>query len=245
MGESLKTSDHKTFDGTVFDCLGRTTREINLFLREAADAGPEADIVLRNPDSRHNLAVGLTNPLKLHIDGPVGYYCAGLCEGVDVRISGGAGWGLAENLMSGRVQLAQSAGSAAGATMRGGTLIVGGNAGARCGVAMKGGTLIVGGDVGYMSGFMMQKGVMIIGGDAGEALGDSLYEGKIYIRGKIEALGSDAVQADLMDTDIALLETALADAGMNLKAADFQKIVSGKKLYNFDKNEKEIWKTAL
>ena len=67
---------------------------------------------------------------------------------------------------------------------------------------MKGGTLIVGGDVGYMTGFMMQKGVLIVGGDAGEALGDSLYEGKIYIRGKIEALGSDAVQADLTDADI-------------------------------------------
>ncbi len=230
MGESLKT----------FDCQGRTTREINVFLKEAARMGPEAEVVLLNPDSRHNLAVGLTTPLRLHLAGHVGYYCAGLCENVDVRILGGAGWGLAENLMSGRVQLAESAGSAAGATMRGGTVIVGGNAGARCGVAMKGGTLVVGGDVGYMTGFMMQKGVLIIGGDAGEALGDSLYEGKIYIRGKIDALGSDAVQADLTDDDITLLSSALADAGMDMAPGDFKKIVSGKRLYNFDKNEKEI-----
>ena len=235
MGESLRT----------FDCAGRETREINLFLREAAQMGPGAEIVLLNPDSRHNLAVGLTSPLAIRIEGHVGYYCAGLCENVNVQIAGDAGWGVAENLMSGRVQLTGSAGSAAGATMRGGTVIVGGNAGARCGVAMKGGTLIVGGDVGYMTGFMMQKGVLIVGGDSGEALGDSLYEGKIYIRGKIEALGSDAVQADLNDDDITLLSAALADANMDMVPADFQKIVSGKKLYNFDKKEKEIWKTAL
>ena len=240
MGEGLKT----------FDCEGRSTREINAFLRDSAGRGPDGsglktDVVLLNPDSRHNLAVGLTAPVAIRIEGHVGYYCAGLCEGVDVQVAGGAGWGLAENLMSGRVQISGSAGSAAGATMRGGTVVVGGDAGARCGVAMKGGTLVVGGDVGYMSGFMMQKGVLIVGGDAGEALGDSLYEGKIYVRGRITALGSDAVQADLTEDDITLLAAALSDAGMDMVPADFQKIVSGKKLYNFDKNEKEIWKTAL
>ena len=235
MGEGIKT----------FDCEGRTTREINIFLKETARLGPDAAVALLHPDSRHNLAVGLTTPLRLHIEGHVGYYCAGLCEDVDVLVAGDAGWGLAENLMSGRVQITGSAGSAAGATMRGGTIIVGGNAGARCGVAMKGGTLVVGGDVGYMTGFMMQKGILIVGGDTGEALGDSLYEGKIYVRGQIEALGSDAVQADLTENDIALLSDAFADAGMEAVPADFKKIVSGKKLYNFNTKEKEIWKNAL
>jgi len=70
-------------------------------------------------DSRHNIAVGLVTPLSIRIEGPVGYYCAGLCDGVDVHISGGAGWGLAENLMGGRVVLEGSAGSSAGAMMRG------------------------------------------------------------------------------------------------------------------------------
>ena len=235
MGEGIKT----------FDCEGRTTREINAFLKETARLGPDAAVVLLHPDSRHNIAVGLTTPVRLHIEGHVGYYCAGLCEDVDVRVAGDAGWGLAENLMRGRVQITGSAGSAAGATMHGGTVIVGGNAGARCGVAMKGGTLIVGGDAGYMTGFMMQKGVLIVGGDTGEALGDSLYEGKIYVRGRIEALGSDAVQADLSEADITLLSAAFADAGMVAVPADFKKIVSGKKLYNFDTKEKEIWKNAL
>lgn len=229
----------------TFDCDGKTTREINIWLKALARESPEAEAALLHPDSRHNLAVGLTAPLRLRVEGHVGYYCAGLCEGVDVQIQGDAGWGLAENLMRGRVQLTGSAGSAAGATMRGGTVIIGGSAGARCGVAMKGGTLIVGGDVGYMTGFMMQKGVLIIGGDAGEALGDSLYEGKIYLRGQAQALGSDAVEAALTDDDIHLLHAAFADAGMDAHPADFRKIVSGKKLYNFNTKEKELWKNAL
>ena len=235
MGEGLKT----------FDCAERATREINAFLKDAARRGPDAAVALLHPDSRHNLAVGITTPLHLRIEGHVGYYCAGLCDGVDVRIAGDAGWGLAENLMSGRVLLSGSAGSAAGATLRGGFLGIGGNAGARCGVAMKGGTIVVGGDVGYMSGFMMQKGVMIVGGDAGEALGDSLYEGRIYVRGRIQALGSDAVQADLTEDDCSLLAASLAEAGLDAAPRDFKKIVSGKRLYNFNTKEKEIWKTAL
>jgi glutamate synthase domain-containing protein 3 len=227
----------------TIDCETRTTREINLALREASLA--QTSVQLSNPDCRHNLAVGVTTPLSVEIDGHVGYYCGGLCDGVDIRVAGDAGWGLAENLMGGRIAITGSAGSAAGATMRGGTVIVGGDAGARCGIAMKGGTLIVGGSVGVLSAFMMQKGVLIICGDAGEALGDSLYEGKIYVRGKIASLGSDAVISDLTAEDAAMLEAALADAEIDARPEDFQKVVSGKKLYNFSTKEKEIWKTAL
>ncbi len=235
MGEGIRT----------LDCAAHTTREINAFLKESARMGPDSSVVLLNPDDRHNLAVGLTTPLSVRIEGHVGYYCAGLCDGVDVQISGNAGWGLAENLMGGRVLLGGSAGSSAGATVRGGLLAIAGSAGARCGIAMKGGTVVVGGDVGALSAFMMQKGALIVCGDAGEALGDSLYEGKIYVRGAIESLGSDAVQADLTEDDAAMLTAALAEAGMDARPDDFKKIVSGKRLYNFNTKEKEIWQTAL
>src|SRR4028118_889651 len=123
---------------STLDCAAHTTREINSWLKQAARGvaqnTSDAEVVLLNPDSRHNLAVGLVTPLRVRIEGPVGYYCAGLCDGVEVRVEGGAGWGLAENLMGGRVWLRDSAGSSCGATMRGGTLIVGGDAGARCAV---------------------------------------------------------------------------------------------------------------
>jgi methylamine---glutamate N-methyltransferase subunit B len=235
LGEGMKT----------FDCSGRSIREINTFLKGISRPDVETEAVLLNPDSRHNIAVGLNAPLTLRIEGHVGYYCAGLCERINVDVAGNAGWGFAENLMSGTIRLAGNAGSAAGATMRGGTVVIKGNAGARCGVAMKGGTLVVGGSVGYMSGFMMQKGAIVVCGDAGEGLGDSLYEGVIYLRGKAESYGSDAIESEMTNDDIQRLARALAVSDIDASAADFKKIASGRRLYNFDKKEKEIWRTAL
>lgn len=233
---------------TTLDCSAHTTREINTFLREHSNAsvlGETLSVVLLNPDSRHNIGVGLVKPLKIRIEGPVGYYCAGLCDGVEVEIAGGAGWGLAENLMGGKVVLHGSAGSATGATMRGGLVVVHGDSGARTAAAMKGGTLLVTGDVGIMSSFMMQKGALIIGGNAGDALGDSLYEGKIYLRGEAESLGADAHIVELNARDVDFLATTFLEAGVDYSPDEFKKIESARRLYNFDTKEKEIWKQAL
>ena len=65
------------------------------------------------------------------------------------------------------------------------------------------------------------------------------------MRGRIDSLGSDAVIAAQTAEDAAMLEAALEDAGIDAMPEEFQKIVSGKKLYNFSTKEKEIWKTAL
>lgn len=233
---------------TTLDCSAHSTREINSWLREHSNAsvlGETLSVVLLNPDSRHNLGVGLVKPLKIRIEGPVGYYCAGLCDGIEVEIAGGAGWGLAENLMGGKVVLHGNAGSATGATMRGGLVVVHGDAGARTAAAMKGGTLLVTGDVGVMSCFMMQKGALIIGGDAGEALGDSLYEGKIYLRGTAQSLGADAQIAPLNARDVDFLSQTFLEAGVGFNPDDFQKVESARRLYNFNTKEKEIWKQAL
>lgn len=227
------------------DCALHSTREINLWLRKNALENPDATLQLFNPDSRHNLGVGLLCPLKIEIQGPVGYYAFGLCDEIQAEIWGGAGWGLAENLMGGRVHLHGNAGSSAGATMHGGTLIIDGDAGARCAAAMKGGTLIVGGDVGIMTGFMMQKGALIICGDAGPALGDSLYEGRIFLRGVCEEFGSDTKEAEMSQNDRIWLQNELNSAGFAFEASEFRLIESARRLYNFNTKEKEIWKNAL
>jgi glutamate synthase domain-containing protein 3 len=235
MGESLRT----------LDCTGLTIRQINQFIRDAASHGRDTAITIVNPDSRHNIAVGVTQPLDILVEGNVGYYCAGLCDGLTIKITGDTGWGLAENMMSGLVNVTGSAGASAGATMRGGKLVIQGDTGSRCGIAMKGGAIIVGGNTGYMTGFMMQKGTIVVFGDTGEAFGDSLYEGKLYVRGTIKSLGSDAVESDLNADDMEMLQVAIADVNADASPSDFKKIVSGKKLYNFNTTEKEIWKLAL
>jgi glutamate synthase domain-containing protein 3 len=122
--------------------------------------------------------------------------------------------------------------------------VVNGDAAARAGIALKGGALIVGGSAGSMSGFMMQKGTMVICGDAGAGLGDSIYAGQIFVGGAIAGLGSDAVEAELTAADQAMLEELLAPHQLGPRER-FRKIVSGGRLHHFDKNEIDLWKTAL
>jgi formylmethanofuran dehydrogenase subunit C len=110
---------------------------------------------------------------------------------------------------------------------------------------MKGGTVLIGGNAGYMTGFMMQKGTIIILGDAGAALGDSLYEGRIFLGGNITELGNDAVLADVSGDDKRELAALLAVHGYDSSRYNFQKVVAGRKLWNFDKRDFETWKVAL
>jgi methylamine---glutamate N-methyltransferase subunit B len=226
------------------DCAGRSTREINQQIRQAASEGA-AEILLLHPAGRHNLCVALFDPVTVRLRGDAGWYCGGMLDGGAVVVEGNAGWGVAENTMSGRVEVFGNVGTGAGATMHGGELYVAGDAGSRAAISLKGGAVVVGGSVGYMSGFMMQRGSLVVCGDAGEALGDSMYEGTIYVAGDVASLGADAVDADLGDDDVAFLRGELERHEVDCEPASFRKIVSGRKLWNFSKKEFEVWKTAM
>lgn len=227
------------------DCEGLTTRQINRAIHEALDRGEP--VVARNPRSRHNLGVGIRSPGRVIFDGNVGYYCAGMLMHAEVEIRGNCGWSVGECMMSGSIVVRGNASAAAGAAIRGGTLVVHGDAGPRTGISQKGGTIVVGGKVGYMSGFIMQKGQLVVCGDTGEALGDSLYEGKIYVWGRIAELGNDAVASPPTEQDVALLAD-LFDRYELRCAPDprqFTRVTSGKRLYNFDKADFELWRVAM
>src|SRR5204863_5834925 len=155
------------------DCSKHTTREINQAIKQAAADGV-TEVRLTNPAARHCLAVAVMRPVRVVFDGPVGWYCGGMCDGADIVINGNCGWSVGENLMSGSITVHGNGGSSAAATTRGGRVFIEGDTGARTGISMKGGTLVVGGSVGYMSGFMMQRGTMIVCGDAADGIGDSM-----------------------------------------------------------------------
>jgi glutamate synthase domain-containing protein 3 len=221
----------------------RTTREVNRAIREAIAAGAQEVRVL-HPEARHNLGVALLQPVRVVFEGSVGFYCAGMMDGARVEVRGSAGWGAAESMMGGTVVIDGSAGSGVAASIRGGTVVVRGDAAARAGVSMKGGTLLIGGGCGYMAGFMMQKGRIVVCGDAGDALADSMYEGVVFVGGKIASLGNDAVVEEPTAGDRAALKELLVAYDVPPPAA-FRKVVSGRKLWNFDKKDLEIWKAAL
>ena len=204
-------------------------------------------IVLKNPGAKHSLGVGILNKLNLIIEGSLGYFGVGSIDGPVVRISGRVGWSCAENMMAGKVVIEKNAGSCFGAAIRGGDLICKGSVGARSGIDMKGGTIIIGGDAGAFTGFMMQRGRIVILGDVGPNLGDSLYDGTIFVGGKITSLGADAVKAEMTDLDVDWLKRKLKVAEID-KKIDFNKmtkIVSGKKLWNYDNLEPAERKGAI
>ncbi len=204
-------------------------------------------IVVKNPQGKHSLGVGILNKLNLIFEGSIGYFGCGSIDGPVVRITGRVGWSCAENMMAGKVVIEKNAGSCFGAAIRGGDLICKGSVGARTGIDMKGGTIIIGGDAGAFTGFMMQRGRIVILGDVGENLGDSMYDGTIFVAGSIKSLGSDAVESELTDLDQKWLKRKLevAEIGSKIDLSKVTKIVAGKKLWNYDALEPTERKGAI
>lgn len=229
-----------------FDAQDMDITAVNLKIRELMKEG-FGHIVVKNPNAKHSLGVGILNRLKLDFEGSLGYFGCGLIDGPNVHISGRVGWSCAENMMAGTVLIEKNAGSTFGAAIRGGDLVCKGDVGSRTGIDQKGGTIIVGGRTGAFSGFMMQRGRMIILGDAGKNLGDSMYDGTIYVGGKIASLGVDAIEGEMTDLDQQWVTRKLGLFGMKAPngAAKLTKIVAGKQLWNYDNLEPSEKKLVL
>lgn len=216
----------------LFDLRTSSVRELNQFLHGSL-AGV-SEVLVTNPDGAHSLAVGLDAPIRVEIDGHVGYYAAGMNKAANVIVRGNAGPGVAENMMSGRVDVGGFASGGAGASAHGGLLIIRGDAGLRCGISLKGADIVVAGDVGSFSAFMAQAGRMVVCGDAGEGLGDSLYEAVIYVRGKVRSLGADARVEPMTEDDYGAVDELLAAADIALSAREFKRVASARTLYHWN-----------
>ena len=225
------------------DARRKPSRQINNEIRELMRKG-EKSIHVRHAEAQHNLAVGILEPVSIVFEGSVGYYCGGLMDGASLEVHGSAGWGLGESMLEGLIQVRGNAGNSCAASIRGGTVVVHGGTGARAGVSMKGGLLIIEGDCGYMTGFMMQKGRIVVCGNAGPALADSMYEGTVFVGGEIADLGNDAIIKTPDDDDLNFLRENLGRWGISSERP-FKKVVSGRRLWNFDKQDRELWKVAL
>jgi len=231
---------------TEVDAMELTCADLNDKLHSLMREG-YGTVVVKNPQGKHSLGVGILNKLNLIFEGSLGYFGVGSIDGPVVRITGRVGWSCAENMMAGKVVIEKNAGSCFGAAIRGGDLVCKGSVGARTGIDMKGGTIIVGGDAGAFTGFMMQRGRIIVLGDAGINLGDSMYDGTIFIGGKIKSFGSDAVKSKLTSDDISWLKRKLkvAEIGSDFDFSKMTKVVAGKKLWNYDALEPSEKKGAI
>ncbi len=229
--------------GAEVQAGNRSSREINQQIKDLIGSGENRIRVLET-QAQHNLAVGILSKVSISFQGSVGYYCGGLMDGPDLEIVGSAGWGLGESMASGSILVRGNAGNGCGASIRGGTLVVHGSTAARAGISMKGGLLVIGGNCGYMTGFMSQKGTVIVCGNAGPGLGDSMYEGRIFVGGEIQELGNDAVVEEPNQEDRDFLTRNLEPRGLPVPAS-FKKVVAGRRLWNFSRKERDLWKEVL
>lgn len=236
-------SEQATLARTTLDCTNLTTREINQQIKALAAEGIQVIDVL-NPAGRHNLGVGVAYPLKVRFQGPVGYYCGGLGDGVNIEIGGPCGWSLGENLMSGEILVQGNASACVAASAHGGKICILGNTGPRAGISLKGATLIVTGNVGHGSAFMMQQGRMIVCGNTGESLGDSIYDGEIFVGGEIASLGADARLEPMTEQDWQMLNQELQPWGITAQDYNFKKIICAQQLYHFKAKDFSKWKDA-
>jgi glutamate synthase domain-containing protein 3 len=86
-----------------------------------------------------------------------------------------------------------------------------------------------------MSAFMAQAGTLIVLGDAGDALGDSLYEARLFVRGKVNSLGSDCIEKPVRDEHKKALGKLLQEAGLDgqVDPSEFRRYGSARQLYHF------------
>jgi methylamine---glutamate N-methyltransferase subunit B len=223
-------------DAVVVDLATSELRDLNGALQALTPTTNQTVWSILNPRGAHALAVGVTVPVTITIEGHAGYYCAGMNDGSTITITGNAGTGVAENMMSGTVHVLGDASQAAGATAHGGLLIIEGNASARCGISMKGVDIVVKGSVGHMSAFMAQSGNLVVLGNAGEALGDSLYEARIFVQGKVASLGADCEEKPMSAEDKIILANLLKKAGTDVSVDKFKRYGSARTLYHFHVN---------
>ena len=217
------------------NCDELGTRGVNQALRSLPEG---SGVELLRPRGRHNLAVGLTERVRIEIAGNAGYFLGGLSggdgTGPDIVVDGFVGWSVGENLMGGTIRVRGSASQSAGSSARGGHIFIEGDASLRAGISLKGGVLAIAGDAGAMTGFMAQAGTILIGGDAGHGLGDSLYEAVIYVAGSIASLGTDAVVEEMTDEDVLVVKRLVEESGFDhIDPAGVTRVASARQLYHF------------
>ena len=217
----------------TFDLAAQGLRALNSTLHALKGQTNQTSWEVINPKGAHAIAVGLTQPITVEVEGHAGFYCGGMNQKAEIIINGHAGPGVAENMMSGIVRVKGNASQSAGATGNGGLLVIEGDASSRCGISMKGIDIVVGGSVGHMSAFMAQRGNLVVCGDAGEALGDSIYEARLYVRGKVTDLGADCIEKEVKPEHLEDIARLLEQAKIKADPRQFRRYGSARKLYNF------------
>ncbi len=212
-------------------------REANERIREAGARGEDVEVL--NPDARHHIGVGLTDPITLRVRGSAGYFCAGLSDTPRFEVDNNVGWGVADNMYKGSVVVGGNAGAIAAVAIRGAEVVVKGNIGSRAGQVMKAGTLLCAGNANFMAGYMMYGGRIVILGESGERLGEDMTGGEIFLAGKLISLGTDAEVTDISRDEIDSIMAFLDRYEIPFKGR-FQKVANAGKRLRYSTTEPTV-----
>jgi glutamate synthase domain-containing protein 3 len=91
--------------------------DANTRIRDCGRDGLDVEVI--NPDARHNIGVGLVDPITVNVRGSAGYFCGGLSDGAHYEIEHNAGWAVGDNIYQGSVVVGGNAGAIAGVAIRG------------------------------------------------------------------------------------------------------------------------------
>ncbi|MDO5825669.1 MAG: tributyrin esterase [Methanosphaera sp.] len=186
-------------------------------------------LIIKNPQSRHNIAAGVTEEVEIEIDGSAGYFVGTMIDGPKIHVKSNAGWFAGDNMTRGELLIDGSAGDGAGQGIYGGTVVVKGNVGSRTGEIMKGGTVIIGGNSGFMTGLLMMGGTLVVLGNVTDDAGESIMRGTIYVLGEVKSLGKNAQMKQSTLEDQKELKRLLTKYGFEITDIDytnFKKITS-------------------
>lgn len=224
----------------VIDSKELHYRELNEKIHEAIRSGAR-EIILNNVNGQRFIADGLTEKIKITINGVPGNDLGAFMNGPEIIVNNNAQDGVGNTMNGGKILVKGIAGDVCGYGMRGGKLFILGDVGYRVGIHMKGykdmqPVIIVGGNAGNFLAEYMAGGIIILLRMFGrksmnhahaDFLGSGIHGGTIYIRGEVDPrrLGKGVGIFDTTDEDRMTYEGLIKEyaAEFNLNADEILK----------------------
>ncbi len=236
------TNDRTELKSITLDAGGVYYKDLNSQVRGLIDEGYE-EIVLQGVNGQRYIGDGLTQKVKIIIEGVPGNDLGAFMDGPTVIVNDNAQDGVGNTMNSGKIVVKGHAGDVLGYGMRGGRVFVLGDVGYRIGIHMKSfkdqvPVIVAGGRAGDFFGEYMAGGVLVLLGlelgDSplvGSYVGTGMHGGAIFLRGEVcdHQLGSEVRVYPLEEEDRCQLEGLLAefaeDTGADLSGVSLDDFV--------------------
>lgn len=200
----------------TIDAKGMHYTLLNEKIHEAIKQGTR-EIILNNVNGQRFIGDGLTEKVKLTINGVPGNDLGAFMNGPEIIVNNNAQDGVGNTMNGGKIIIKGIAGDVCGYGMRGGKLFILGDAGYRVGIHIKGyrdmiPVIIIGGTAGNFLAEYMAGGIIIMlrmfgrrngNNSQPDFLGSGIHGGTIYVRGEfdLKRLGKGVGIVEYDDTD--------------------------------------------